>query len=137
MRITPLTTLFALLLLTGLQAQNAPAPAAIAQRLDTPQARVFVATLQPRTPSIAKSGHATDRVLIYLDDGEMTRKEGDQTATIAFHRGDVRWRPASGAYIAEHTSVHSSRILETTLNGAPSRVSAASRPGPAMVAHHP
>ncbi len=133
MRITPLTMLSALLLTTGLQAQNAPAPAAIAQRLDTPQARVIVATLQPRTPAIARNGHATDRVLIYLDDGEMTRKEGDQTATIAFHRGDVRWRPASGAYIAENISDHPIRILEIDLKGAPSGVSAASRLDPAMV----
>ena len=133
MRITPLTMLSALLLTTGLQAQNAPAPAAIAQRLDTPQARVIVATLQPRTPSIARNGHATDRVLIYLDDGEMTRREGDQTATIAFHRGDVRWRPASGAYTAENISDHAIRILEIDLKGAPSGVSAASRLDPAMV----
>jgi hypothetical protein len=37
---------------------------AIAQRLDTPQARVTVATLQAWTPAIAKNGHATNRVLI-------------------------------------------------------------------------
>ena len=89
----------------GLALQNPPAPAAIAQRLDTPQARVIVATLQPHTPSVAKSGHATDRVLIYLDDGVMTRTEGDRTATIEFHRGDVRWRPSSGPYTAETYAV--------------------------------
>ena len=42
-----------LLLTSGLAAQNAPTPAAIAPRLDTPQARVIVATLEPRTPSVA------------------------------------------------------------------------------------
>src|SRR5438067_13190977 len=99
----------------GLALQNPPAPAAIAQRLDTPQARVIVATLQPRTPAVAANGHATDRVLIYLDDGAMTRKEGDKTATIDFHRGDVRWRPASGAYVAENISGHPVRILEIDL----------------------
>ena len=57
---------FALVLTSGLSAQNPPAPAAITQRLDTPQTRVIVATLQPRTPSIARNGHATNRVLIYL-----------------------------------------------------------------------
>ena len=82
-----------------LHAQNAPAPAAIAQRLDTPQARVFVATLQPRTPAISKNGHATHRVLIYMDDGVMTRTDADGTATITFKRGDVRWRPASGGSV--------------------------------------
>jgi hypothetical protein len=87
----------------GLEAQNPPAPS-ISPRLDTPQVRVIVATLQPRTPADAKNGHATDRVLIYLDDGLMTRTEGNQTTKIEFHRGDVRWRPAI-------------RILEIDLKG--------------------
>jgi hypothetical protein len=101
-------------------AAQTPAPASIVQRLDTPQARVIVATLQPRTPSIAKNGHATNRVLIYLDDGVMTRKEGEQSTRIEFHRGDVRWRPASGAYVAENISDHPIRILEVDLKGPPS-----------------
>lgn len=111
--------LLLLVLSSGLQAQNAPAPAAIEVKLDTPQARVIVATLQPRTPSIAKNGHATDRVLIYLDDGVMTRTEGGQTTKIEFHRGDVRWRPASGAYTAENISHRPIRILEVDLKGPP------------------
>ena len=119
MRITLLAGLFALSLSSGLRAQNPPAPAAITPRLDTPQARVSVATLQPRTPSVARNGHATNRVLIYLDDGVMTRKEGDQTTRIEFHRGDVRWRPASGAYTAENISDHPIRILEVDLKGPP------------------
>ena len=98
MRITSLHAALPLLLVPVLQAQNPPAPATITPRLDSPQARVIVATLQPRTPSIARTGHATDRVLVYLDDGVMTRKEGEQSTTIEFHRGDVRWRPASGPY---------------------------------------
>jgi len=119
MQMTRLIVAFALVLSSGLRAQNAPAPAAITPRLDTPQARVIVATLQPRTPSIARNGHATNRVLIYLDDGVMTRMEGDQKTTIEFHRGDVRWRPASGAYIAENIGDHPIRILEVDLKGPP------------------
>ncbi|MEO8681222.1 MAG: hypothetical protein ABI665_19385 [Vicinamibacterales bacterium] len=111
--------LFALLVSPALNAQNPPAPAVITPRLDTPQARVIVATLQPHTPSIARNGHATNRVLVYLDDGVMTVKEGDQTTTIDFHRGDVRWRPAGGAYTAENTSDHPIRILEIDLKGPP------------------
>jgi hypothetical protein len=104
-----------------LTAQNAPAAAAIAQKLDTPQARVYIATLQPHTPSIARTGHATHRVLIYMDDGNMTRKEGEAAVeTIPFKRGDVRWRPSSGAYTAENISDHPIRILEIDLKGAPS-----------------
>src|SRR5262249_36501195 len=93
----------ALLCTSVLQAQ---APPAITPRLETPQARVIVATLQPRAPAVAKDGHATNRVLIYLDDGVMTRKEGGQSSKIEFHRGDVRWRPASGAYVAENIGEH-------------------------------
>lgn len=103
-----------------LGAQNPPAPAAITPKLDTSQARVYVATLQPRTPSIAKTGHATNRVLVYLDNGVMTRQEGEGAVQkIEFHRGDVRWRPASGAYVAENISDHPIRILEIDLKGKP------------------
>jgi hypothetical protein len=103
-----------------LGAQNPPAPAAITPKLDTPQARVYVATLQPHTPSIAKTGHATNRVLVYLDNGLMTRQEGEGAVQkIEFHRGDVRWRPASGAYVAENISDHPIRILEIDLKGKP------------------
>ena len=119
MRITRFIVPLALLLTSGLSAQNPPAPATITPRLDTPQARVIVATLQPRTPAVAKNGHATNRVLIYLDDGVMTRKEGDQSTKIEFRRGDVRWRPASGAYTAENISDHPIRILEIDLKGPP------------------
>src|SRR5438132_10758477 len=119
MRITRLIVPFALLFTSGLRAQNPPAPATITPRLDTPQVRVIVATLQPRTPSISRTGHATNRVLIYLDDGVMTRKEGEQTTKIEFHRGDVRWRPASGAYTSENISDRPIRILEVDLKGPP------------------
>lgn len=105
---------------TSLDAQNAPAAAGITSKLDTPQVRVYVATLQPHTPSIARTGHATHRVLIYMDEGRMTRKEGtDESSTIDFKRGDVLWRPASSAYVAENVSDHPIRILEIDLKGAP------------------
>jgi len=99
-----------------LQAQTAPA---VEQRLDTPQARVIVVTLQPHAPVNARTGHATNRVIVYLDEGAMTRSEGEQSNRIAFHRGDVRWVPASGPYIAENVSDRAIRILEIDLKGAP------------------
>jgi hypothetical protein len=117
-RSTRLVAPLALAGVTVLQAQE-PSTPAIAPRLDTPQARVIVATLQPRTPAIVKNGHATNRVLIYLDSGVMTRKEREQSTRIEFHRGDVRWRPPSGAYVAENISDHPIRILEIDLKGPP------------------
>jgi hypothetical protein len=103
-----------LLCASTLEAQGGSAPA-ITPRLDTPQARVIVATLQPHTPAVANNGHATNRVLIYLDEGVMSRTESGHTTKIEFHRGDVRWRPASGAYTAENLSDHPIRILEIDL----------------------
>jgi hypothetical protein len=132
MRIAPLTALVVLTFVSGPQAQSPP-PVTITPRLDTPQARVIVATLTPHAPVVAANGHATDRVLIYLDEGAMTVKEGDQTTTIAFHRGDVRWRPAGGAYVAQNTSDHPVRILEVDLKGAPSGAAATSKLDPAAV----
>lgn len=121
------------LLVAGLQAQNAPAPAAITSKLDTPQARVYVATLQPHTPSRSPNGHATNRVLVYLDEGVMTVQEGTNTQTIAFHRGDVRWRPAGGAYTAENTSDHPIRILEIDLKGQAAGAAPVSKLDPTVV----
>jgi len=117
----------------SLSAQNTPARASIAEKLDTPQAHVYVATLQPHTPSPSPNGHATNRVLIYLDDGVMTRQEGNgKPETIQFHRGDVRWRPAGGAYVAENTSDHPIRILEVDLKGKPSGPLPATRLDPTV-----
>ena len=92
----------------------------IENRLDTPQARVFVATLQPHAPVVSKAGHATHRVLIYMDDGSLKMTEGGATTTNTFKRGDVRWRAASGPYTAENTSAKPIRILEIDLKGKPS-----------------
>ena len=133
MRMTKFIVSFALLAPATLGAQNPPAPATITPRLDTPQARVFVATLQPRTPAIAKNGHATNRVLIYLDAGVMTVKEGEQSTRIEFRRGDVRWRPAGGAYIAENISDHPIRILEIDLKGQPAGPAPVSKLDPVTV----
>ncbi len=110
---------FALLVLPLLM-QNPPAPPAVEPRLDAPQARVIVVTLQPHAPSIARTGHATNRVVIAMDDGAMTRTEGGQTTRLDLHRGDVRWVPSSGAYTAENVSDHPIRLLEIDLKGAPS-----------------
>ena len=116
---------------------QSPPSAAIANKLDTPQARVYVATLLPHTPSRSPNGHATNRMLVYLDDGVMTRQENAEKQTITFHRGDVRWRPASGAYVAENTSDHPIRILEIDLKGPPAGPAPVTPLDPAKVdAHH-
>jgi len=132
-RVALFTTTIALASVSSARAQAPTAAVAITPRLDLPQARVIVATLQPRMPSTAKDGHATNRVLIYMDDGVMTRKEGAESSKIEFHRGDVRWRPASGPYIAENISDHPIRILEIDLKGQPAGTAPASALDPVTV----
>jgi len=110
--------MLALLVAGSLWAQNPPGAAAIDNKFDTPQVHVYVATLAPHTPVPSRTGHATNRVLIYLDSGVMTRQDGnDKAQKIEFHRGEVRWRPASGAYVAENIGDHPIRILEIDLKG--------------------
>jgi hypothetical protein len=134
MRNTQRLAIPALALTISLCAQNPAGTASIANKLDTPQARVYVATLQPRTPVPSASGHATNRVLIYLDNGTMTRQVGsEKVQTIEFHRGEVRWRPASGAYVAENISDRPIRILEIDLKGKPSGAASVTKLDPTVV----
>jgi len=122
-----------LALAVGLRAQD-PSGVAIENKFDTAQARVFIATLRPHVPVPSPNGHATNRVLIFLDNGELKRQEGSDSAkSIEFHRGDVLWRPASGAYVAENTSDHSIRILEIDLKGKPAGPLPATKLDPPLV----
>ena len=109
------------------------AQATITPKLDTAQTRVIVATLQPQLPVRALKGHATDRVLIYLDNGVMTMETGTDKETIEFHRGEVRWLPASGPYVAQNTSANPIRLLEVDLKGKPSGPAPATKLDPAVV----
>src|ERR1700733_3654280 len=115
-------------------AQTQPSGVTIDNKLDTPQVRVYFATLKPHVPVPARTGHATDRALIYLDDGVMTMQDGSaKPETIEFHRGDFRWRAASGAYTAENISDHPIRILEIDLKGKPSGPAPVSKLDPTVV----
>src|SRR5215471_1632339 len=72
------------------------------EKLEVEKARVYVTTVQPHRPVLAPRGHTTNRVFIYMDDGVMTRREGDSPAkTIVFHRGDIGWIPGSSGYVSE------------------------------------
>jgi hypothetical protein len=91
------------------------------EKFDVDKARIYVATVQPRRPVLAPRGHMTNRVFIYMDDGVMTRREGDgPVKTIVFHRGDVGWIPASKGYVSENTTDRPVRILMVDLTGTPS-----------------
>jgi len=134
MRIPQCCAMSALFAMLTLQAQNPPGAAAIDNRFDTPQVRVYIATLSPHVPVPSRTGHATNRVLIYLDNGVMTRRDGNEPVQkIEFHRSEVRWRPASGAYIAENIGDHPIRILEIDLKGKAAGPAPASKLDPVVV----
>jgi hypothetical protein len=134
-----LLTPFLLASAASVWAQNPPGAAAIDNKLDTPQVRVYIATLAPHTPVPSRAGHATNRVLIYLDNGVMTRQDGadpghgENLQKIEFHRGEVRWRPASGAYVAENIGDRPIRILEIDLKGKPAGPAPVSKLDPTVV----
>lgn len=120
MRLTSIAALLGLLSASSAPAQPSTRDGMqVTPRLDTEQVRVVIATLQPHVPSVARTGHATNRVLIFLDDGAMTREEAGATTRMEFRRGDVRWRPASSAFTSENVSDHPIRILEVDLKGSP------------------
>jgi quercetin dioxygenase-like cupin family protein len=90
-------------------------------KVDTPQARAVVATLQPhqRNPAVE---HPMNRVLVYLTPGQMTRTNAAGKAEkIAFKAGDVRWSPAGAGYVTENMTDHAIRIAEVELKNAPPR----------------
>ena len=104
------------------------------EKLDVDKARVYESTVLPHRPVLATRGHATNRVFIYLDDGVMTRREGNGAAkTIVFHRGDVGWIPASGGYVSENTTDRPVRILMVDLKGTPSGPAPKTTLDPAVV----
>jgi hypothetical protein len=91
------------------------------EKLDVEKARVYETTVLPHRPVRAPNGHVRNRVFIYLDDGVMTRREGDgPIQTIVFHRGDVGWIPGSTGYVSENTTDRPIRILMVDLKSTPS-----------------
>ena len=104
------------------------------EKLDAEKARVYEATVQPHRPVLAPRGHATNLVFIYMDDGVMTRREGNSPAkTVVFHRGDVGWLPASSGYVSENTTDRPVRILMVDLKGTPSGPAPVTKLDPAVV----
>ena len=104
------------------------------EKFDVEKARVYMATVQPHRPVLAPNGHARNRVFIYMDDGVMTRREGNTPATTTvFHRGDVGWIPASTGYVSENTTDRPVRILMVDLKGTASGPTPVTKFDPAVV----
>jgi len=88
-------------------------------RVDDPRVRVIVATEQPHKPS-AMHEHGMNRVMIYLDDGEMKYTSASGKVTLVkFKKGDVKWNPAEGPHISENISDHPFQMVEIELKNKP------------------
>jgi len=109
-----LTYSVVLLIATGLHAQ---VPGGV--RIDDPRVRVVVATEQPHKPSEMHE-HKMNRVMIYLDDGEMTYKSAaGKVERIKFKKGDVKWNPATGLHISENVGDKPFQMVEIELLNKP------------------
>src|SRR5579862_4047780 len=109
-------TLVCILTGLGLMAQT---PSDV--KVDTPQARAVVATLQPHQTNPAHE-HPTNRVLVFLGPGRLTlTSPAGKVEKIAFKAGDVRWSPAGPGNISENTGDHPVQIVEIELKNTPPR----------------
>jgi quercetin dioxygenase-like cupin family protein len=89
------------------------------KKIDDPRVRAYVAVDQPHHPGTMHQ-HKFNRVLIYMDDGEMTFKTPDgKVEKIQFKKGDARWSPAGGPHVSENISDHPVRIVEIELHNTP------------------
>jgi quercetin dioxygenase-like cupin family protein len=90
-------------------------------KVDTPQARAVVATLQPHQSNPAHE-HPMNRVLVFLTPGQLTlTNPAGKVEKISFKAGDVRWSPAGAGNVSENTTDHPVRIAEIELKNAPPR----------------
>lgn len=89
--------------------QNGGAP------IENEYVRVVHATDQPHHPS-APHQHKQNRVMIYLDSGDMVLKYQDGKVEHQHWRpGQVAWSPAGGIHVSENVSDHPIRIVEIEL----------------------
>ena len=105
-----------------------------AETVDTPQVHAEIFQTAPHQTVTAKDGHATNRVLIYLDSGSLRFKPAQgKPETWKVERGKVIWSPASGPYTIENTTNHPIRVLEVDLKGKPAGPMPASKLDPVVV----
>ena len=84
-------------------------------KFDTPEVRVIEVTTPPGQRS-ALHEHSMNRVMIYLDDGQMTLTHPDgKVEEVRWKAGDVRWSPAGGRHTSENDGNTPYRIVELEL----------------------
>jgi hypothetical protein len=87
-------------------------------KIDSPQARVIVVTEQPHQKSAGEE-RSLNRVLIYLDGGEIIETAAGKARKLEFKAGEAHWSPPRGPYTLECNSDHPIRIVEIELKNIP------------------
>jgi len=83
--------------------------------VDNDQVRVLVVT-DPAGQKSSLHQHDLNRVMIYLDPGEMRLQyENGQVRNLRWKAGDVRWDPAGGKHTSENTGRAAFRIVEVEI----------------------
>lgn len=95
-------------------------------KIDNDQARVLVVSSAPGAKS-ALHEHRMNRVMIYLDPGNMTLTDtAGKVETLNFKAGEVLWSPATTRpHVSLNLSDHAVRIVEVELKSTPGRPSQA------------
>jgi uncharacterized RmlC-like cupin family protein len=102
MRLTMLLVPVALLV-----AQNRPAP------IENEYVRAFLATDAPADKPGRPHEHKQNRVMVYLDSGDIQLKYADgKVENQHWKPGDVAWSPASGTHTSQNVSTRPIRIVE-------------------------
>ncbi|HKW97488.1 MAG TPA: cupin domain-containing protein [Bryobacteraceae bacterium] len=84
-------------------------------KFDTPEVRVLKVTDMPGKKS-AMHTHTTNRVMIFLDDGQMTLTNAQgERQHVRWRAGEVRWSPAGGPHTSENAGRTPYRIVEVEL----------------------
>jgi quercetin dioxygenase-like cupin family protein len=84
-------------------------------KFDNEQARILFVTSATDAKS-ALHDHKVNRVMIYLDPGEITLTEQNGNAKrLKFKAGEALWSPASGLHVSHNVSGHPVRIVEVEI----------------------
>ena len=88
-------------------------------KIDNDQARVLVVNSAPGLKSELHE-HKINRVMIYLDAGQMTLTDtAGKVERLNFRAGEVLWSPATGQHVSLNVSDHPVRIVEVELKSKP------------------
>jgi len=88
-------------------------------KVDTPQAKASVLTLDPHHASAPRE-YPMKGILVFLEPGQMTLTASSGKAEkITFKAGDFHWIPSSGPYVSENTGDRTFRLVEIGLKSAP------------------